>query len=438
VHPAILLGCKNGHDDHQEDGQMQVKTILNRIHKLKSFVYGEVRFGEGRDGKPCLEVEVLPRKGSRPECSGCGRKGPVYDRLDQRPFGFPPLWGIAVLLLYRMRRVDCATCGVKVERVPWGAGKSRISLAFALHLADWAKSLTWEETARRFGVGWHQVFEAVRYVVEWGLDHRDISGVTAIGIDEVHFGKGQKYLTVVYQLCGGVRRLLFVGRGHDSAALDAILDEAGGEWCAGITHVCTDMWKAYLKVIGKRLLNAVHILDRFHIAKLLNEAVDLVRRREAKELRKQGVDLLVGMKYVFLKRPENLTEQQEAALKKLMDKRWLASVRAWHWKEKFQLFWGYTSPYWARRYLRKWCKGAMRSRLDPLKKFAGTMRAHEDLILNWFAAKKLFSSGPVEGMNRKINLVTRKAYGYRSYEVLKIALFHTLGHLPEPEMTHRF
>ena len=121
-----------------------------------------------------------------------------------------------------------------------------------------------------------------------------------------------------------------------------------------------------------------------------------------------------------------------------MDKRWLASVRAWHWKEKFQLFWEYTSPFWARRYLRKWCNGAMHSRLEPVKKFVRTIRAHEALILNWFEARKAYSSGAVEGMNRKINLITRKAYGYRSYEVLKIALFHALGDLPEPERTHRF
>lgn len=417
---------------------MQVKTLLNHVCKLKRFVYTRVHLVEEADGTSRLEVGIRPRKGSRPECSGCGAQGPAYDTLAQRRFDFVPLWGMAVVLLYAMRRVDCAACGVKVESVPWAWGKSPVTRALALFLADWAKLLSWEETARRFGFNWRQVFESVRQVVEWGLAHRDISGVTAIGIDEVHFGKGQKYLTVVYQLCGDVRRLLFVVRGHDSAALDAVFDEAGEEWCLGITHVCTDMWRAFLKVVGARLLNAVHVLDRFHIVKLLNEAVDLVRRQEAKELRKQGVDLLVGMKYAFLKNPENLTEKQEEALKGLMEKRWLATVRAWLWKEKFQLFWEYTSPWWARRYLRKWCKGAMRSRLEPVKKFVRTIRAHEDLILNWFEAKKLFSSGPVEGMNRKINLITRRAYGYRSYEVLKIALFHTLGDLPEPQMTHRF
>ena len=391
-----------------------------------------------KEARSASKCRFVPRKRSKGICSGCGRRGSTYDHLPERRFEYVPLWGFAVVLLYAMRRIDCEECGVKVERVPFAAGKSPISRSFALFLADWAKLLSWQETARRFRTNWHQVFVSVRYVVEWGLAERDLSGVTAIGIDEVHFGKGQKYLTVVYQLCGGVRRLLFVTQRNDSAALESIFEEAGEDWCLGITHVCTDMWRAYRKVIEKRLLNAMHILDRFHIVKLLNDAVDQVRRQEAAKLRKQGVDLLKGMKYVFLKRPENLTENQEAALKDVMNKRWLASVRAWLWKEKFQLFWEYTSPYWARRYLRQWCKGAMRSRLKPLKKFVKTMRRHEDLLMNWFEAKKAYSSGAVEGMNRKINLITRKAYGYRSYEVLKIALFHALGHLTEPEFTHRF
>jgi transposase len=325
-----------------------------------------------------------------------------------------------------------------VERVPWSSGKSPVTHTLSLYLADWAKVLSWQEVSRRFGVSWGQVFESVRHVVEWGLAHRDVSGVSAIGIDEIQFGKGQQYLTVVYQLCGDTRRLLHVGRRRDSAALSAFFDEMGAAWCWGISHVCTDMWRAYLKVVEERLLNAVHILDRFHIVKLLNEAVDQVRRQEAAKLRKQGVTLLKGLKYAFLKRPENLTEHQHAQLNAALSKRWLATVRAYLWKEKFQLFWEYERPWYARRYLRRWCKGAMRSRLAPIKKFVRTVRAHEDLMINWFEAKKAYSSGAVEGMNRRVNLITRKAYGYRSYDVLKIALFHTLGHLPEPQMTHRF
>jgi transposase len=342
------------------------------------------------------------------------------------------------MLVYRMRRVDCLECAVTVESVPWAAGKSPITRSLALFLADWAKLLSWQDVARRFRVNWHQVFESVRYVVAWGLAHRDLSGVRALGIDEIQFGRGHQYLTVVYQLCGDVRRLLYVGQGREIESLSAFFEEMGASWCAQIAHVCSDMWRAYLHAIKKHLPAAMHILDRFHIVKLLNEAVDHVRRQEAARLRREGLDILKGLKYVFLKRPENLTAGQHESLQAVMNKRWLCSVRAYLWKEKFQLFWQYDSPYWARRYLRRWCRGAMRSRLTPLKKFVGTIRSHEDLLMNWFKAKKQFSSGAVEGMNRKVNLITRKAYGYRKVHVLKIALFHTLGHLPEPEMTHEF
>lgn len=107
-------------------------------------------------------------------------------------------------------------------------------------------------------------------------------------------------------------------------------------------------------------------------------------------------------------------------------------------KESFQAFWQYSRPHWAKAFLHQWCYRVMRSKLDPMKKFVGTIRRHEELMMNWFKAKKQYSSGVVEGLNRKVNLVTRKAYGFKSYEVLKIALFHTMGQLPEPEITHRF
>ena len=229
-----------------------------------------------------------------------------------------------------------------------------------------------------------------------------------------------------------------MGQRRDAEALRTFFDAAGVFWCGAIEYVCTDMWRAYLKVVREKMPDAVHVLDRFHIVKLLNDAVDKVRRAENRELRAQGIEVLKGLKYVFLKRPENLTKHQQEQLQKVMNKKQLKTVRAWFGKEKFQLFWEYTSPYWARRYLKRWEGGAMRSRLDPIKKFVKTLRSHEDLIMNWFKAKKVYSSGAVEGMNRKINLVTRRSYGFRSFEVLKIALFHTLGYLPEPEATHRF
>jgi len=171
---------------------------------------------------------------------------------------------------------------------------------------------------------------------------------------------------------------------------------------------------------------------------LLNKAVDEVRRQEARRLKHAGYEeILTHSRYCFLKNESNLTSKQQLKLTELLQYD-LKSVRAYLLKESFQAFWQYNSPYWAGWFLQLWCARAMRSKLEPIKKFVKTVRRHQPLMMNWFKAKKAFSSGIVEGLNRKINLVTRKAYGFRSYDVLKIALFHTMGDLPEPDLTHSF
>ena len=174
---------------------MQVKTVLNRVHKIKGFVYEKIRFVGDH-----IEVDVRPRKGSRPICSGCGKQGPGYDALRERHFKIVPLWAIAVVLIYTMRRVDCPNCGITVEQVPWGDGKRHLTRAYAVFLARWARRLSWREVASIFTTSWDTVYRSVGWVVEYGLKHRDLQGITAIGVDEVQFQKGHRYLTVVYQI----------------------------------------------------------------------------------------------------------------------------------------------------------------------------------------------------------------------------------------------
>lgn len=186
-----------------------------------------------------------------------------------------------------------------------------------------------------------------------------------------------------------------------------------------VKFICSDIWKPYLKVIKKKFPQALNILDRFHIVKMINKSVDEVRREEVKRLKEGGYEpVLNNSKYRWLKNEENLTESQTRNLNYVL-KYDLKTVRAYLLKESFQAFWQYTSPYWAQWFLKKWCTRTMRSRLEPMKKFVKTMRRHEPLLMNWFKAKKAYSSGAVEGLNRKINLVTRKSYGFRSFEVLR-------------------
>lgn len=412
-----------------------IKTLLNKLEWYKCFVYGDVVFSNDKDR---IEVIILPRKNSRPICSICHKPSAAYDKLSVREFHFVPLWNIAVIFLYQMRRVNCKTCNIKVEEVPWALGKTPVTKTLALFLSTWARRLSWKETAECFGVNWRQVFNSVEYVVGFGLKNRLSTIVEAIGIDEIAYGVGHKYMTVVYQLCGNTRRLLYVGRERTTITLSTFFEEQGDTWSSNIKFVCTDMWKPYLKAIRECVPGAVNILDRFHIVAKLNDAVDKVRRGEQAKMKKDGYEeVLKKSKYCFLKNPENLTEKQNSKLKDLL-RYDLKSVRAYMLREAFQFFWSYKSPHWAKWYLKAWCARANRSKLEPIKTFVKTIRRHEQLILNWFRAKKAYNSGAVEGMNRRINLITRRAYGFRTFETMRIALFHTLGDLPEPESTHRF
>ena len=245
-----------------------------------------------------------------------------------------PLWGLAVFLLYAPRRVQCPDCGVKVERLPWATGKSRLTTIYMWFLANWAKR--------------------------------------------------------------------------------------------------------FLNVIAEKAGQAVHVLDRFHIMAQMNKAIDEVRAGEAKRLKREGRQpLLKHSRWCLLKRPENLTSKQTVRLAELL-KCNLRTVRAYLLREDFQRFWDYRLPACAGRFVTEWCNRAMRSRLGPMKRVAKMLRRHHELILNWFRAKGTISSGVVEGLNYNAKLTMKKAYGYRTAVGIKIALYHRLGALPEPEFTHKF
>ena len=417
---------------------MQVKTLLNTCHRIKGFVYTLVRFERIR-GQSSLVADVRPRRGARPRCSCCKRPASGYDTAQEpRLFQFVPIWGFQCYLRYRMRRVQCRRCGIKVELIPWAEGKSPLCNSYQLFLARWARRLSWKQTAEAFHTTWHSVFIAVKAVVSYGLEHRSLEGIEAIGVDEWQWKKGHNYVTLVYQIQSNCRRLLYVTEERTSKSLLRFFRMLGPRRSAGICYVCSDMWKPYLKVIKKKIPQALHILDRFHIVANLNKALNEVRAAEVKRLRQQGFEaILKHTKYCFAKNPKNLTNKQKVRLDDVLQYD-LKSVKAYLLKEAFQVFWTYHSPYWAQWYLRKWCYRAARSKIEPIKKFVKSIRKHEELIINYFKAKKSLSSGIVEGLNRNVNLVTRKAYGYKTFDALEIALYHTLGELPEPKSTHEF
>jgi transposase len=406
------------------------------------FVYQEVRMQERG---PAVEIEITlqPHGGIRGRCSQCGRPAPGYDRLPERRWQFVPLWGIATWFRYAPRRVQCPAHGVVVEDLPWSDGKRPLTGALMGFLARWARRLSWRETARVFQTSWESVYRSVEWFVEWGLAERQLAGVESLGVDEIHWGHGLRaanFLTVIYQIDGHCRRLLWVGQRRTEATLRRGLKALGPEVVKGLRFVCSDMWKPYLRGLATEAGQALHVLDRFHITMHLNQAVDQVRRAESTRLRaanKAAAQQLQHTRWTLLRRGSRVRGRARQKLQALLASK-LQTARAWELKETFAHFWKYHSLTWAGAFLDYWTWRAMRSRLEPMKKVARMLRSHEELILNWFRAKGEISTGAVEGLNNKIRVVTRRSYGFRTYKAMEIALYHNLGRLPEPESTHKF
>jgi len=415
---------------------MLITTLLNRCHHFPGFVYEQARFaGDGES----IFIPIRPRKGNRAICSGCHQPAAGYDQARKaRNFEFIGVWGFLIFFVYFMRRVNCPQCGVMTEEVPWGMGKHSSTRVHMHFLGHWARKLSWKETAESFHTTWDKVHDSVSYLVRYGLEHRLLGPIRAIGVDEVQYAKGHKYLTLVYQIDAGCTPLLWIGKERTVETFEKFFAMIGPELSSKIEFVCSDMWKPYLRVIREKCSQALHILDRFHIVKKLQEAVDDVRSAEAKRMAADGHEpILKQSRWCLLKRPENLTPKQNVKLRDLLRYN-LQSVRAYLLKEDFDQFWSYVSPAWAGKFLDLWCHQVMLSKIEPLKKVVKMLRAHRPLILNYFRAKKEFSSGVVEGLNNKVKVTMRKSYGFRTFRVTEMALYHSLGKLPEPKLTHRF
>lgn len=319
---------------------MLVETIVRKTlginrHRVKKVVQ--------EDGK--LVIYLAHDRRFRLICSSCGFKGPGYDTLAQRRWQHVPLWGIPVELAYAPRRVECAQCGVKIEALPWNQGKSPVSKPLSVVLATWAKLLAWDVVGKLFGFHWNTVRKAVKNIVDYGLEHRDTDNVLYIGIDEISRKRRHVYQTQVYDLTK--KRLLWSGQDRTAETLKAFFDEWGEQRCKKIEAVCCDMWAPYVDVVKSRLPHAILVFDKFHIIRHLMDAVDQVRREEAREKQAQDPTVLKNTRYIWLKNPWNLTELQKTKLSDL-EKLNLKTNRAYLLKEAFRGFWSYTYQAWAK------------------------------------------------------------------------------------------
>jgi transposase len=231
--------------------------------------------------------------------------------------------------------VECVEHGVVVEHIRWSDGKHPITCAMMGFLAGWARRLSWRETAQVFQISWEVVYRSVEWFVEWGLAHRELHGVEAMGVDEIHWGHGLRadnFLTVIYQIDAQCRRLLWVGKRRSEATLRHGLKALGPEVIQGLRFVCSDMWKPYLNVIAAEDGQALHALDRFHITTHLNQAVDEVRRVESARLRtasQQQAQKLKHMRWPLLRRASRVRGRARQKLTALQPAVWVSGCISW-------------------------------------------------------------------------------------------------------------
>ncbi len=423
--------------------QLQVKTVLNAIQRFPGFVFRDIRLQRHRDGRPrCIEITVQPHPAIAAKCSRCLKPAPGYDRLEQRSWLFVPLWGLVTWFLYAARRVHCPEHGVVVEHVPWSDGKRPVTIAMMCFLSRWARRLSWRETARAFGTSWECVYRSVAWFVQWGLVRRQLEGIESIGVDEIHWGKSKRadnFLTVIYQidrpLPGGCCGWAVAHQSHLAPGLGGF----GRAGRAGIAF-CVQRHVAALpdrhRGQGRPGLACAGPLS-YHLAFEPGRGRSPPRRKWAAAGASPGREAQENA-LEPLRKGSRVRGRAKRRLYGLLQSK-LATGRAWMLKETFHDFWRYRSLTWAAASSDVWTTRALRSRLEPMKKVARMLRAHEDLLMNWFKAKGEISAGAVEGLNNKIRVVTRRSYGFRTYDAMEIALYHTLGRLPEPnEFTHTF
>jgi len=405
---------------------MRVTTVFRRLLGVTRMYVEQVAFTAGGD----VDVQARPTW-RRSRCGKCGQRALRYDRRPTRRWRHLPWGRSSVDLVYAPWRVDCPKCGVRVERVPWAEPGSRFTYAVEEMAAYLAQITDRTQVSRLLSISWESVAAIVERVVARRLDPERFTGLRGIGIDEFNYRKRHRYLTVVVDQdrC----RVVWAGEGRSAEALAPFFELLGMEGCLAIETVTIDLCAAYIKAVRESLPQAEIIFDRFHVQRLASDAVDEVRRSIVRELaaEPEKAKAVKGTRFVLLKNPWNLSRRQRSKLAEIQDTN-RRLYRAYLLKETLAKALDYLQPRRAARALDEWLSWASRSRLKPFVKAARTIRKHRSGILAYI--KSRLTNGLIEGLNNKIRLIARRAYGFHSHQALTAMTFLSCGgiHLEPP------
>jgi transposase len=373
---------------------------------------------DGRGGEVLIAV-VRPKAGFARRCSRCRRRCPGYDTSPAaRRWRGLDLGSTQVYLQATTRRVSCREHGVVVAAVPWARPGSRFTIAFEDTCAWLVCHAALSVIAVLLRVAWRSVSDIVARVVADRAGQLDrLAGLRRIGIDEISYRKGQRYLLVV--TCHDTGRLVWAGKNRNMETLGRFFDHLGTERARQLTHVSADGAQWIHDVVTARAPAAVLCLDAFHVVAWATEALDKIRREMAARLRAGGHDdeaaAMKGSRWALLKNPPNLTGDQRTTLASIAKANG-GLYRAYLLKEQLREIFACRDPQKARALLGGWIAWAQRCRLEPFVKLAKTIKRYRQLILN--AVEHGLSNARSEATNTHLRLLTRRAYGYRSPEAL--------------------
>jgi transposase len=368
-----------------------------------------------------IDIQIDFPAGSRFACPSCGMAGCAPHDTERKSWRHLNFFQHQAYLNARVPRVRCDTCGIRTVSVPWARPDSGFTLLFEALVMTMVSSMPVKAVARMVGEHDTRLWRVVHHYVDAARARLDASDVTRVAIDETAAQRGHNYITLCVDI--DQARVLFATEGRDASTIAAFADDlaAHGGDPEAIAEVCIDMSPAFIKGVGDSLPNAQITFDKFHAVKIINEAVDAVRRAEQK-----GQALLRGTRYIWLRNPGNLSERQRQTLDNLPT-RHLKTGRAYQIRLAFQDLYDQSSTDAAVGYLRKWYFWATHSRLDPMIDAAHTIKRHWDGILRWFNSR--IANGLIEGINSLVQAAKAKARGYRSMRNLKAMVYLLAGKL---------
>jgi len=359
--------------------------------------------------------------GKKTICSCCGSIYYQYYDSAVREVRDMDALGWRIYLRIEKRRVACVVCdGVKVESLDWLADNPRYTSRMAEYVGKLCRQMTNKAVAELLRIDEEAVKEFDKLYMARLLAKHPIKAVRVLGIDEIAIGKGHTYRVIVSDVERG--RVIWIGgEGRRECDIDQCFIDLGAKKSAGTRLAVMDMWKAFRNSVERHAPQAKILYDKFHILQHLSFAMDEVRRAEYKRVSAQERSFIKGQRYTLLSHRENLSAKAKKSLKRLLAINRRLNT-AYLLKEEFAQLWDYRSETWARRFFENWQEKLRWQRLKPFEKFAAMVEAHWDGIASYYEAENKVKLGFVEGVNNKVRVIQRRAYGYRDEEYMKLKI----------------